>query len=128
MGRIWEALWHEADRYSNSNVLEAGFGALWNEDPRYFRATRRPVKDRIQNIVVMTFAARQANGSLAPAYARYIGKTGGNFVSNTWRADSVSSANDACVRTILGFVGRMSSNAFAEFWPDAKKHLFHRKH
>jgi hypothetical protein len=113
---------------ATSNVLEAGFGALWNEDPRYFRATGRPVKDRIQNIVVMTFAARQANGSLAPAYARYIGKTGGNFVSNTWRADSVSSVNDACVRTILGFVGRMSSNAFAEFWPDAKKHLFHRKH
>jgi len=113
---------------ATSNVLEAGFGSLWNEDPRYFRATDQPVKRRIQNILVMTFAARRADGSLAPAYARYIGKTGSNFLSNTWRAGSVSSVNDACVRTILGFVGRMGSNAFAEFWPDARKHVFHRKH
>ncbi len=113
---------------ATSNVLEAGFGSLWNEDPRYFRATDQPVKSRIQNILVMTFAARRADGSLAPAYARYIGKTGSNFLSNTWRAGSVSSVNDACVRTILGFVGRMGSNAFAEFWPDARKHIFHRKH
>jgi len=113
---------------ATSNVLEAGFGSLWNEDPRYFRATDQPVKGRIQNILVMTFAARRADGSLAPAYARYIGKTGSNFHSNTWRAGSVSSVNDACVRTILGFLGRMGSNAFAEFWPDARKHIFHRKH
>jgi hypothetical protein len=77
---------------------------------------------------VMTFAAKRANGNLAPAYARYIGKTGSNFLSNAWRADGVSSVNDACVRTTLGFLGRMGSNAFAEFWPDVRKHIFHRKH
>jgi hypothetical protein len=113
---------------ATSSVLEAGFGALWNEDPRYFRATDQPVKGRIRNIVVMTFAARRADGSLAPAYARYIGKTGGNFLSNTWRADGAASLNDACVRTAFGFLGRMGSNAFAEFWPDVRKHIFHRKH
>ena len=73
------------------------------------------------------FAARRTNGDLAPAYARYIGITGNNFLSNTWRPDSVSDVNDACIRTVLGFVGRVSSNAFAEFWPDARKHIFHKK-
>jgi hypothetical protein len=54
---------------ATSSVLEAGFGSLWNEDPRYFCAAEQPVKGRIQNILVMTFAAKRANGNLAPAYA-----------------------------------------------------------
>jgi hypothetical protein len=54
---------------ATGSMLEAAFGALWHEDPRYFRATDRSVKGRIQNIVVLTFAARQGDGSLGPAYA-----------------------------------------------------------
>ena len=50
-------------------VFETDPQAEANEDPRYFRATDQPVKGRIQNILVMTFAARRADGSLAPASA-----------------------------------------------------------
>jgi hypothetical protein len=110
---------------STGSVMEAGLGSLWGEDPRYFRAGP-PFKGRIKNIVVMTFAARRTDGNLAPAYARYVGEAGNNFLSNTWRADSASTVSAACVRIVLGFVGRMSSNAFAEFWPDAQKRLFHK--
>jgi hypothetical protein len=48
-------------------------------------------------------------------------------MSNTWRADSESGVGDACLRTALGFAGRMGGNAFAEFWPTLTKHLFHKK-
>lgn len=113
---------------STGNAMEAGFGSLWGEDPRYFRATGQAFKGRIRNIVVMTFAARRADGSVAPAYARFMGNAGNNFLSNSWRTDSESSVGDACVRTLLGVAGRMGSNAFAEFWPDARKYIFHRKH
>lgn len=112
---------------STGNAMEAGLGSLWGEDPRYFRAAGEPFKGRVKNIIVMTFAARRADGNLAPAYARYLGTAGNNFLSNTWRPDSQSSVSDACVRTLLGFAGRMGSNAFAEFWPDARKHIFRRK-
>lgn len=112
---------------ATGNAMEAGLGALWGEDPRYFRAAGRPVKERIKNIVVMTFVARRADGSFAPAYARYAATAGNNFLSNTWRADSESSFGDACLRTALGFAGRMGGNAFAEFWPTLTKHLFHRR-
>jgi hypothetical protein len=112
---------------STSGAIEAGAGALWGEDPRYERAIGKPVQARIGNVFLLTFAARTSDGDLAPAYARYIGKAGGNFLSNAWRADSASTTSAACVRTILGFVGRMSSNAFAEFWPDARQYLFHRR-
>jgi hypothetical protein len=68
---------------ATGNAIEASVGALWGEDPRYFRATDQSLKGRIKNVVVMTFAARQAEGNLAPAYARYIGIAGNNFLSNT---------------------------------------------
>jgi hypothetical protein len=113
---------------ATSHAIEGAMGSLWGEDPRYFRANGQPFKGRIKNVVVMTFEARQPDGSLAPAYARYLGNAGSNFISNTWRADSASSAGDAGVRILLGFAGKMGSNAFAEFWPDARKYIFRRKH
>jgi hypothetical protein len=111
---------------STGNLMEASVGALWGEDPRYFRATGQSVKARIKNVIVMTFVARRADGELAPAYARYIGTSGNNFISNAWRADSESSVGNACLRTALGFAGRMGSNAFAEFWPTLTSHVFHK--
>jgi len=65
---------------ATGNLMEASLGALWGEDPRYFRATGQSVKGRIKNVIVMTFMARQADGTMAPAYARYIG-TSGNCAS-----------------------------------------------
>ena len=112
---------------ATGNAMEATIGALWGEDPRYFRATGQSFKGRVRNVVVLTFAARRTDGDLAPAYARYIGISGNNFLSNTWRADSESGVGDACLRTALGFAGRMGGNAFAEFWPSLTKHLFHKK-
>ena len=112
---------------ATGSAIEASVGALWREDPRYFRATGQSVKGRIKNVIVMTFAARRADGNLAPAYARYVGISGNNFLSNTWRAESESGVGDACLRTALGFAGRMGGNAFAEFWPTLTKHLVHKK-
>lgn len=113
---------------STGNAMEAAVGALWGEDPRYFRAQGESFKGRMKNVMVMTFVARRANGDLAPAYASYIGITGNNFLSNTWRVQSESGVGDACFRTALGFAGRMGSNLFAEFWPTVTERLFHKKH
>jgi hypothetical protein len=61
---------------ATSHAIEGAAGSLWGEDPRYFRAAGQPFKGRMKNVVVMTFAARQSNGMLAPAYARYLGNAG----------------------------------------------------
>jgi hypothetical protein len=112
---------------STGNAIEATLGSLWGEDPRYFRADGQPFKGRVKNVVVMTFIARRSDGTLAPAYARYMGNAGNNFLSNTWRPDSSTGTGDTCVRILLGFAGKMTGNALAEFWPDASKYIFHRK-
>ena len=73
---------------STGNAMEAAL-VLFGAKTRDISApTGQPFKGRIKNVMVMTFAARQADGTLAPAYARYIGNAGNNFLSNTWRADS----------------------------------------
>jgi hypothetical protein len=40
---------------STGNAIEAGLGAVWGEDPRYFRAAGQPIKRRLKNVTVMDF-------------------------------------------------------------------------
>jgi hypothetical protein len=80
----------------------------------------------VGNVVKMTFLARSHDGRTVPAYARYLAISGSNFLSNTWRPDSVATTGNSMQRIVFGFLGRMSSNAFDEFWPDAKR-LLHKK-
>ena len=108
------------------NAIEASAGALWGEDPRYFRVPGEPFKRRIFNAVQLTFVARRRNGHFAPAYARYMAISGNNFLSNTWRVDREANAHDAVTRTVDGFAGRLASNLFDEFWPDIRNLAFHR--
>ena len=109
------------------NAIEASLGTLWGEDPRYFRVPDDPFKERVRNVVRLTFVARQSDGGFAPAYARYIAVSGNNFISNAWRVDSEANTHDAVLRTLEGFAGRMASNAFEEFWPDVKGRVFHKR-
>ena len=127
----WEGF---GDRYgmrltgvATSNAMEAGFGALWGEDPRYYRAGG-DVKfgTRVGHVVKWTFVAANSKGSVRPAYARFIAIPGNNFLSNTWREQSESDTTHALERTGLGILAKMAGNAFEEFWPDVRQHVFHR--
>jgi hypothetical protein len=122
-----------ADRYGmrmtgivTGNAMEAGLGAIWGEDPRYFRVPYESPGNRVKNIIKQTFEARYANGDFHPAYARFVAVAGNNFLSNSWREPSESNTKDALIRTAEGIGGRMAGNAFQEFWPDIRKHVFHR--
>lgn len=110
---------------ATSNTIESSLGSLWGEDPRYFRAPNQPFKSRLRRVVLTTFTAPGPDGHYRPAYARFVAIPANNFLSNTWRADSESDNRDAALRTLYGFLGRMGSNAFAEFWPDVKQRAFH---
>jgi hypothetical protein len=111
---------------ATSNVMEAGIGALWGEDPRYFPVAEDSFGARVKNVIKMTFLARRPDGNFEPAYARYIAFSGNNFLSNAWRPDSEANVHDAVLRTLEAFAGRMGANAWDEFWPQAKSHIFRR--
>jgi hypothetical protein len=111
---------------ATSNAMEAGAGLILREDPRYFRVPQQALKFRVGNVSRLTFFARNESGRSEPAYARYIGIVGSNFLSNTWRVHSEANVKDAVLRSSEGFAGRMAANAFKEFWPDVKRHVFRK--
>ena len=110
-----------------SNVIEAGLGSLWGEDPRYRRADGQPVGRRLVHVLASTFVTHDRNGDPMPAYARYIAVPSGNVISNMWRPNSQATPSNVGVRIGLGFVTRIVSNAFSEFFPDLREHAFPRK-
>lgn len=112
---------------ATNNAIEAGLGGAWGEDPRYSRAGTGRFWSRVGRAARMTVLANRADGSVAPAYARYAGIAGGNFLSNTWRVESDNSTGPALRRTGLGFAGKFIGNIFDEFWPDARRKVFGRR-
>jgi hypothetical protein len=111
---------------ATSNTMEAGLGAAWGEDPRYSRVGG-PFKNRLTHIFTMVYMAKNRDGELRPAYARFVAIPSSNFLSNTWRTGDDATVNAALSRTAFGFLGRLSGNAFSEFWPDLRGRMF-RKH
>ncbi|MDZ7640169.1 MAG: hypothetical protein U5J83_18275 [Bryobacterales bacterium] len=107
-----------------SNGAEAGLGALWGEDPRYFRKGAGPGTGfgaRMNHVLLSAVTATNRDGNRMPAYARYIAIPGSSFLQNDWRPESQSSTNEALLRTLYGFLGRMSANAIREFLPDLRR-------
>jgi hypothetical protein len=109
-----------------SHGMEAGLGAIWGEDPRYFRDAGAPFKNRLGHVFKMTFLARDRDGNLMPAYARFVAIPSAVGLSSTWRPASEDSLGNVGARIGLGVLGRVGTNAFAEFWPDIKS-IFRRK-
>ena len=129
-GTHWEGF---GERYgmrltgiATSNVMEAGLGAMWGEDPRYVRAPSERFPNRLGHVVKMAFLAQNKDGHTRPAFARYAAIAGSNYLSNTWRADSEATVSRATARIGLGFLGRICGNAWDEFWPDIKSRTFGR--
>ena len=108
---------------ATENAMEASLGALWGEDPRYFRDGTGVFAHRVRHVIKFTFLAENANGELMPAYARYAAMSGSSFLSNAWRADSEADTSHAIERIGLGFLGRLSKNTAVEFWPDIRSRV-----
>lgn len=120
----WDGFAH---RYANrlaagatSHVFEAGFGGLWGEDPRYFRAAGQPFRTRLGHVVKMAFVTHNRDGDPQLAYARYIAVPAGILVTNTWQPDRPSTMGRVSLQVGLAFVSRIVGNAFSEFTPDLR--------
>jgi hypothetical protein len=112
---------------ATSNAIEAGIGALWGEDPRYFPDAGQPFRTRLGHVIKYTFFTTNRDGRTMPAYAHYAAISGSNFISNEWRPPSQANATDAGEWIALGFAGRMASNALHEFMPDLVRHFSHKQ-
>ncbi len=110
-----------------SNSIEAGLGAVWGEDVRYFRSRRTGIWARTGYAAKTTFLAPRRNGELAPAWAYYIGAVGNNLIANAWLPDSATGVGDTTWRISNGLLGRFAGNLWFEFWPEVRERIFERK-
>ncbi len=111
---------------STGNAIEAGLGAAWGEDPRYFHTENATFGARAKNVADLTFRAYRPDGERHLAYARFVATFGNNFLSNTWRAQSEADWQHALIRTAEGFGARAISNAFSEFVPQLWRSARHK--
>jgi hypothetical protein len=110
---------------STGNAIEAGMGAIWGEDPRYFRTVDQPFRARLQNAFDLTFRAYHQDGERHLAYARFLAIFGNNFLSNSWRVHSEADWQHAMARSGEGFGARFLSDAVNEFLPEIWNKLHH---
>lgn len=109
------------------NGIEAGLGAAWGEDPRYQPAAPgTSFTGRIVHAAKWTVLARNRDGEMGPAYARFIAIPAAAGISNIWRPASETGFDSFAERTAFGFAGHFGGNTWNEFWPDVKKKLLHK--
>jgi hypothetical protein len=76
----------------------------------------------------MAILARNRDGDLMPAYARFIAIPSSRALASTWRPVSERSLGNVGARIGLGVLARMGTHAFAEFWPEVRQRIFREKH
>ena len=109
-----------------SNTIEAGLGALWGEDPRYFRAPHGSVRSRAAHAIKTVVLAPRPDGQFKPAWGRFAGNVVNNVIENAWLPPSVTTPGQTALRSANGLLGRLAGNLWDEFWPDIKSRLSHR--
>jgi hypothetical protein len=129
-GQSWEGFGkryvaREAD-VAISSTLEAGFGAIWGEDPRYIPSARRGIWPRARYAMKTAFVAQRPDGHLAPAWGRVIGNTVNNLIENSYLPPSITTPGETLLRMGSGFLTRLGGNLWDEFWPDARRLIFQR--
>jgi hypothetical protein len=108
---------------ATGNAINAALGAAWGEDPRYARAASGGFGHRAKRVIGHTFVTKYKDGETRFAWARLAGNVSSNSLSNLWRVQSEVGAGPAASRIGFGFLGQMTSNAFAEFMPDVWKKI-----
>ncbi len=103
-------------------TVTSGIRGLDHEDPRYFYSHKKDNLDRIKYALVHTFEVHNDNGSMMPAYSRFIGDFGGPFLAQTWRPGGIN-APDALRSGCIGIGMGMAMTVVQEFWPDVKHAL-----
>jgi hypothetical protein len=106
-----------------SNTIEAGLGAIWDEDPRYISSGRHGIWPRARYALKTVFLAQRSDGRLAPAWGRYAGNVFNNVIENAWLPPSVTTWGQTTIRSANGFLGRAAGNLWDEFWPDVRRRL-----
>ena len=105
-----------------SSTVEASLGALWGEDPRYWRSGKDGTGSRIWYAVSSSFLTYRPDGTRKFAWARLIGNVRRVAEDRRWYPEADRDWYKWTLTPLgTGFIGKMFSNLFREFSPDLKR-------
>ena len=104
-------------------TIASGIRGIDHEDPRYFYSHKTNPLARTKYAIVHTFEVRNDNGSMMPAYSRFLSDFGMPFLAQTWHPKG-RNAPDALRSAGIGIGIGMALNVAQEFWPDVR-HALH---
>ena len=115
-------------QFGSSEVIEFGFAAWRQEDPRYHRKGAGGFGGRLGHSIAATFVTNDADGNKTVAGGRLLGIYGGWAVATVaWLPEQERNFRRYNINAASNVLTKTSANVFREFWPDVKQKLFAKK-
>ena len=115
-----------ADQVSGAFLTEAIFPSLLHEDPRYFRRNRGSVWRRTGYAASRIVVTRTDSGGQQFNFSEIAGNCVTVAVSNAYNPQT-RDIPDNLEKFGMRLGTDLITNVLAEFWPDIKRKLFHRR-
>ncbi len=109
------------------STLAFGLDSTLHQDPRYYRSSGKGFWRRTTHVLRGTFLTRTDSGRETISTWRIGSAYGSAFLSNLWYPDRVDTPRLGFLEGTLTLGFDLAGNMGAEFWPDIKRRLFHRK-
>ncbi|MGA2578470.1 MAG: hypothetical protein ABSH24_20850 [Bryobacteraceae bacterium] len=108
-------------------VLAFGLDSTLHQDPRYYRSRSAGFWRRSGHALRETILTHTDAGGETLSTWRIGSAYGAAFLSNLWYPDRLDTARLGFSQGTLTLGFGLASNLGAEFWPDIKAKIFHRK-
>jgi hypothetical protein len=108
-------------------TLAFGLDSSLHQDPRYYRSRSTGFWRRAGHALRGTILTRTDRGGETLSTWRLGSAYGAAFLSNQWYPDRVNTVRLGAIQGSLRLGFDFASNLGAEFWPDLKRNILHRR-
>jgi hypothetical protein len=112
-GKRWGATF--ADGVTFDILSNAGFPALFHQDPRYFYQGSGSAWSRIGHAISYAFLARSDHGRIMPNYSTFLGAVASGAISNLYYPAADRGAGLVFANAGISLAGRAGDNLLREF-------------
>jgi len=113
------------DQVMGNMMTEGVLPILFKEDPRYFRMGEGPKKKRALYALSRIFVTKTDEGKPSFNFAEVVGNSAASAIGLTYYTDD-RDPTDYVQNVAIQLATDAFSQVLKEFWPDIKRHYFHR--
>ena len=114
------------DQLMGNMMTEGILPILFKEDPRYFRMNEGPKSKRAWYAATRIFVTKTDTGKASFNYAEILGNSTAAAIGLSYYSDD-RDVPDYLQNVAIQLATDAFSQVLKEFWPDIKRHYFHRR-